>query len=459
MRTMTWIVLAGICLAGCGDDEPAGNGGDGGSGGASGCTPGETTGCGPATVCEEVAGGTPACFAPLSLEGKVENLVDGKPIAGAHVVARDANGAAVSSVAISGADGTYELVVPAKRDANGVPQKTDVTLRADADGFDTFPAAPRVALPIDLSEATGDPPALANAATDIGLLPLPPGDRGTVSGHVLADDAKGTLVVAGGATGIADLTGAYAVFNVPIGDVEVRGYKAGLALAPEMAKIADGLETKGVDLTSDGPATARVTGKLSIVNAPGGSSTSVILVVEETFEPTLARGEAPPGLRVAGISGDFAFEGVPNGKYAVLAAFENDGLVRDPDTSIAGTDIVHVTVSGKDQALPDPFKITGALAVVAPGASGIDIVSAAPTLSWEDDSSEDLYEVAVYDAFGTLVWEDKNVPSEKGNKNVSVAYAGPALESGMIYQFRATSLKSGVPISRTEDLKGVFQMK
>jgi hypothetical protein len=38
--------------------------------------------------------------------------------------------------------------------------------------------------------------------------------------------------------------------------------------------------------------------------------------------------------------------GVPDGKYVALAAFENDGLVRDPDTSIGGTQIVHLTVSG-----------------------------------------------------------------------------------------------------------------
>jgi hypothetical protein len=37
-----------------------------------------------------------------------------------------------------------------------------------------------------------------------------------------------------------------------------------------------------------------------------------------------------------------------------------------------------------------------------------------------------------------------------------VVYGGPALEGGMIYQFRATSLKGGVPIASTEDLRGVF---
>lgn len=39
-----------------------------------------------------------------------------------------------------------------------------------------------------------------------------------------------------------------------------------------------------------------------------------------------------------------------------------------------------------------------------------------------------------------------------------VTYAGPALEPGMIYQFRATSLKSGTPLSRAEDLRGMFSI-
>jgi hypothetical protein len=41
-------------------------------------------------------------------------------------------------------------------------------------------------------------------------------------------------------------------------------------------------------------------------------------------------------------------------------------------------------------------------------------------------------------------------------KDPSVVYDGDALQSGMTYQIRITSWKDGSPISRTEDLKGVF---
>jgi hypothetical protein len=39
-----------------------------------------------------------------------------------------------------------------------------------------------------------------------------------------------------------------------------------------------------------------------------------------------------------------------------------------------------------------------------------------------------------------------------------VSYEGP-LEPGMYYQFRTVSIKDGVPISATEDLRGVFVLE
>jgi hypothetical protein len=180
-------------------------------------------------------------------------------------------------------------------------------------------------------------------------------------------------------------------------------------------------------------------------------------VVEDTFVENAARGESPPGLRAANVSGAFSIGGVPDGKYVVLAAFENDYLVRDPDTCIGGTAIVHVTVAGADVSLADGFKITGALDVVSPDKE--EIVTGTPSFVWVDDSSEDRYELRVYDAFGNLIWENAQVPSANGGQNVSVAYAGPALIPGMVYQYRVTSVRKECPISRTEDLRGVFRVQ
>jgi hypothetical protein len=453
---------AGAC--GSKTDEGAGTTGAGAS---PGC---DVTGCTQPQVCEQVEGKVSACFAPVSFKGRVFDAVTTKGIAGARVVARDPNDAALSTVAITAMDGTYTLSVPSKRDAMGNPVKASVTLRADATGYQTFPAPPRVAIPIDLASAMGTPPLVQSAATDIGLIPLPSAmGLGSVAGKVgslTGADGKvkssaGALVLAGGATGIADLDGNYEVFNVPAGmGIEVSAYAQGLNITPAKADVTAGKQTPNINLTPKNEATAVVSGKVSIVNGMGASSTSVILALEATFNATAARGEAPKGLRAANVTGDFSIPGVPDGKYVVLAAFENDGLVRDPDTSIGGTQIVHITVAGASQPISSTFKITGALPVVSPGADKIDTVMGMPSFSWGDDSSEDHYELRVFDALGTKVWENLAVPGVSGQKTVTAMYAGPALKAGMIYQFRAVSIgKDGVPISTTEDLKGVFAYK
>jgi hypothetical protein len=145
----------------------------------------------------------------------------------------------------------------------------------------------------------------------------------------------------------------------------------------------------------------------------------------------------------------------------VLAAFENDLLVRDPDTSIGGTSLQRITVAdGQAVTMAESFKITEHLAIVGPGAEGPEAVSGAPVFRWSDDSSEDRYELELYSALGDLVWSDRAVPGVSGSSTVEHTYAGPALVPGMIYQFRVTSFRDrrGTPtaISRSEDLRGVF---
>lgn len=457
-----FLIPASISALALASLSACGGGGEGGEGGAV-CSVEQQTGCMEGEVCEDVQGGTVGCFAPITVQGRVFNALDDKGILGARVVARDANDAAISTVAISIADGTYSLTVPAKRDANGKPLSVNYTLRADASGFQTFPLAPRVAIPIDVATAAGTPAVVQSAATDVALIPLPStANMGSIAGHVIADAPGGTLVVAGGSTGVADRSGAYEVFNVAAGaGVTVSAYAAGLQIKPVSADVVAGMETAGVDLTATSGATATISGKVDIVNGGGASVTSVVLALEDTFNEDAARGEVPKGLRAANVTSGFSIAGVPDGKYVVLASFENDGLVRDPDVSIGGTEIVHIVVSGgASQSIDTAFKVTGALATISPGADKVETVSGTPTLVWGDDSGEDHYEVRVFDAFGNKVWEDLNIDGVSGSAQVSVPYGGPALTSGMLYQFRATSIKNGgSPISQTEDLRGVFLYK
>jgi hypothetical protein len=228
-------------------------------------------------------------------------------------------------------------------------------------------------------------------------------------------------------------------------------------------------DVSDVALASSGDALSTVNGTTSIVDGGGGAAaTSVVLIPSSTFDPVFEYGPVPYGLRVPdpgqspSVDGAFEFSEVPVGTYKVLAALENDDLVRDPDESIAGTEIVEVEVTPGDTIdVAQGFKVTGALAVDSPGKDGPEEVQGTPAFVFQDDSSEDWYELVVHDALGNEVWRDDAVPSASGTEFVTVEYGGPELEDGMYYRFRATSRKQSgnqdpTSISRTEDLRGVF---
>ncbi|MBA3458820.1 MAG: hypothetical protein H0T46_02585 [Deltaproteobacteria bacterium] len=458
MKVSITSCLFGVLLAACGgdDDKP--------------CDPIARTGCDDGLVCEQVSGGEPACFAPVQVRGRVLNLAGGAGIAGARVVAVDVNGAAASGVAVSGADGSYSLEVPAQRDAEGNPSAFPVSLRADASGFQSFPGTVRQALPLDVATAADVDGTLVvkSSLTDIGLFAQSTAGSGSIKGRAsVPDDHAGVLVVAeSGGKGhavIAARDGDYQIFNLPAAHYTVTAYALGHAYAPAEVDVASAAVTADLALSSDAPAT--LTGQVSIVNGGGGTATSVVAFVESTFDPVTGRGVPPPGLRaprtgVPNVSGAFTIDGVPPGRYVLVAAFENDALVRDPDQCISGTDDVHVQVTaGATIAAPSTFKVTGALAVMAPGATGPEAVTGTPTFRWADDSGETGYVVEVFDTFGQRTWMTTIAGVSGGTP--SVAYAGPALTPGMYYQFRVTSTKQGgsgpaCELSRTEDLRGVF---
>lgn len=443
------------------------------------CDPNDATSCDGTLVCEQLGESRFTCLPPIVVAGRVFGALDAQPIANATVVGIDANGAARTRVARSGSDGRYELPVSVKRKDDGTPIEDAITLRVGAADHQPFPRAPRTALPIQLAAAvantTMEPRTyrVENAATDVSLLQLPPAQRGgaTVTGSVSGTRRDGVLVLAvrdgrAQSSAISDRDGAFVLFNVAPGSVVLEGYRSGVALTAQPVEVpAAGLTN--VALAASSAKLATVNGNLSIVNATGGLTTSVILVVASTFDENLVRGEAPLGLRVANVSGAFQFVDVPPGRYRVLAGFENDQLVRDPDTGIGGTAVVSVDVgdSGAPITLSEGFKVTAALAVVAPGAQMVEEIPAAPaTLTWADDSSEDGYELRVYDALGALVHEDKQVARVTGAPTVSYTLNGAAsFTPGMLYQFRVYSFRerqSGrTYISSSEDLRGVFQIR
>lgn len=481
-----WVV-GSLGLLGCADKELDAS--DGKTQGEA-CAPQAEGDCAEGLVCEPVAGSSEdhVCAGRVEIRGSVVDALDDQPIEGALVVAADEVGAPVTAVATTDAEGRYALAVSVRRDAEGeIAEAQHWTLLVSAADYLPFPGALRPALPIDAREAVvaedaeEDEPVAStidNAATVVALVPLPADQVGgvTITGQVEGERAAGTLVVAEGLDptrlAVADLDGAFTLFDVPAGSATVRGYRAGLELEPVAVEVGDtDVEDVRLTVANDDPESmATVDGSVNIVNAQGGLATSVVLVPTSVYHEAFERGPVPLGLRAPtppeapSITSSFAIPGVPAGRYWVLAAFENDLLVRDPDESIAGTQILEIEVTaGQSVSIGESFKITEALAVVRPGADGPEEVDGAPTFAWIDDSSEDRYEIAVYDALGTEIWRDDQLPRVTGQTTVEVPYGGPALTAGMIYQFRVTSWSDGpqgsTALSRTEDLRGVFVVR
>lgn len=458
----------------------------------------EEPACAPGLSCEPTVDGEYVCGSAVEIRGRVLDALTNDPIEGALVAALDETGAPVTDVVPTDACGDYILPVSVRRNGDGsLAERLKWTLYVAAEDYQPFPTSVRPALPVDTDEAVAEPVepeegagdtggsedeetfdqlVIQTPATTVALLPLDEADQGgaTVMGAIASASAAGTLVVAEGSAGtrapygIADASGNYTVFNVPTGDVNMRGYRIGLELEAASISATDGaVETADLPVVAESmDEMATVSGSLNIVNAPGGSATSVVLVPVSLFDEVLERGPVPFGLRDPGppevpdVTSEFNIEGVPTGNYKVLVAFENDSLVRDPDPGIAGTAIQEVAVPmGEVVAVMESFKVTESLEIVGPGRDLPEQVDPMPTLVWADDSSEDRYELVVRDALGNLVWEDLNVPGVSGSDTVEVVYGGPALVEGMYYQFRVTSFKetpSTAPISRTEDLRGVF---
>jgi hypothetical protein len=465
------LLAASLHLAACGsEDEPrAGRVGDA-------CTLDGETFCEAGLACDPRADGSGhVCGEPVTIQGSVADALSDGALAGGRVVVLGADGSPAGDVAYTDEDGRYSLAVTAPRNADGnVADTANWTLSVSAQGYVAFPAGPRPAVPISASQVN-DAGVIDAPSTEVTLLPLAdPGAYGRqISGSISAPLPGGTLVVAEGGVGvapsaIASRAGEFAIFNVPSGSFELAGYKRGLELGRTAVDTREGSVT-GAALTVSEVSVGDVSGNVNIVNAPGGSLTSVVLVPESVFDVRLERGPIPLGLRAPGlpeapsVSGAFELEQVPQGDYVVLAAFENDGLVRDPDISIGGTTLQHVTVgSGESVVMSESFKITEHLAIVGPGAELPETVSGPVTFVWSDDSSEDRYELELYTALGDLIWEQRAIPSGRGER-VELPYSGPALVPGMIYQFRVTSFRdrNGVTtaISKSEDLRGVFEYR
>ncbi len=452
-----------VLVSACGSDHKAA------------CDPVAQTGCAGGQVCEAAQSGSPACFAPVLVRGTVADLASGALLNDAHVVALDANRVPLSTVAVTASNGTtngaYDLRVPATRDATGKPVQASITLRADKQGYQTFPGGLRTALPIDLSGATLEAGQwiASGPLTALKLAPLASAGTTFIHGSVAkAPSGAGTLVVAEpvaggpGLTGVADDAGNYAIFNLTQGTAYVvTAYTKGANYTPVTTGALAAGDNAVAALALGSGAGATLTGGL-IFNNGASSNIQVTLVVASTYVANLDRGESPPGLTIQGGASGYAFDGVPDGKYVVLAAFGLDGDVRDV-SGTGNTAAPQVTIqSGAVVGTPPGFKIIPAVDLLTIGGATVSatpvVLTGAspptPTFVWQTgsvDASADHYRIDVFDSFGTPVPSTTVV-----NSTTSVTYAGPPLQAGMYYQLRISALKTGTQLSQTEDVAGVF---
>lgn len=445
------------------------------------------TGCDSGLVCEAVQGTTGGqCFEPVVLQGTVSDIVSAAGLNDAHVVALDANRAPLSTVAVTagsgGAAGSYSLTVRADRDGTGKPVQAFATLRADKQGYQTFPGGIRTALPIDLSSASHDSAnhrwTLTGQLTAVKLVQLTGGGTAWIHGTAARPSGgTGALVVAepspGGAgpqtgfTAIADESGSYAIFNLAAGTAYVvTAYATGANYTPVTTADLVAGDNGVAPLALAAGATATIDGGL-IFNNGATSPVDVALVVESTYVPNLDRGESPPGLTVLSGASSYTFTGVPDGRYIVLAAYGIDNAVRDISGG-GNTAPVQVTIQGGAVVGSVPgFKIKPAVHLLTidsqtVSATPLVVTSATPQFTWQKEnaySSASTYRVSVFDSFGNEIWTSDQAA---GNQN-SATYAGATLGHGMYYQLRILALAEAMPVptpftvlSQTEDLLGVF---
>lgn len=482
------------------------------------CDPAAQSGCDAGLVCEEVVGGQPGCFDPVVVSGRVYDLATDAGLPGASVVALDVDGAPASRIGLSAPateplPGAYALVLPLPRLAGGAPAPASFTLRADRQGYATFPSGLRTALPVSTSAAVHADGrwTIATSQTGIGLSALPPATTGQIAGTVaMPASGQGVLLVAEETTSRASLTalpgrdGAFTVFNVPDGTYEVRAYAPGVNIGPATVTVTAGVATPAtIALAANATPTATVSGSVSFVAGAKWDATSVLLVVASTFDPARVRGMAPPGLRASGVSSAWSIAGIPDGHYRVLAGFETDYVVRDP-SSIGGAAVLEFRVANglprlmdgtTSAATLDQFKITGAVRLTSPlkGADGActaiaeellpadpagllpgpcAMTTTTPAFGWAGYSSQDFYEITVIDELGAVAWGARVAKgaigtvygAAAGGSGVEAVLSPPAaLVAGRTYQLRVAAKNDpktiGGPeetLSTSEDLLGVF---
>src|SRR5262249_7893953 len=152
--------------------------------------------------------------------------------------------------------------------------------------------------------------------------------------------------------------GSYVIFNVPDGAYSVSGYFIGVQYSKADGVAVAGARKDGVNLNETGAAAGKLTGSLDYVAGAPQNPTSVVLQLPSTKE-------LPPGFSAPAMNTTpYSLDGVPDGTYNVLASYPNDGLVKDPDTTLGNTGTPTVTFAGGNTVDAGSFKVTDPVGMI-----------------------------------------------------------------------------------------------
>ncbi|AKT43735.1 carboxypeptidase-like regulatory domain-containing protein [Chondromyces crocatus] len=392
-----------------------GHGGQGGDGNQGGGAPVCEEACPADEVCERLESGGTACFPPLHLLVKVRRYdqisAAGASIPRARVVIVDeVTGRALTRaveepIVLGDEKDIYRVAVPATRRSDGAPVSQRVYPAVQAAGCTNYPT-------------WVSPPVIGDLGKlpDEGLLSIKLACEGPNSGVSLAGSMKqgsvpGALVVANPlsadpstvrarAMSVVDADGAFVLYNLPPGAMELTAHAAGVTFESVPLNVPNSGNLPSQDLKVLNSTTFKVSG---IVAALGGTTIvapTLALVPQSAANLQAGTGHVPPGMRTSIPSSDtFTFSDVPRGHYRLIGALElGDGAViwrRLQDVIVVGDADVDVgtvpllkeisvvsPAAGQDVLLDAPISfdvdevglVSAELVVFGPGGSLLDTV-------------------------------------------------------------------------------------
>ncbi len=220
----------------------------------------------------------------IKIKGKVFSLEDSSAIRNAIVFAVNKADGQSSDMAVTGADGSYEVEIEATREGRKKPVSGSWELNVSAEQYMAVPSfiRPSIAIKIDNFIPEENRNTYSDTLTDIGLAPLNESEEiFTVSGSVEGGET-GALVVLEGCNeapcpyGYTAKRGAFTIFNVKQGNYSTAAYKKDFSYEPTAVEISEDMDNvvvnkklKNIVMAATIQPTPKVQPRFTVWRGPG----------------------------------------------------------------------------------------------------------------------------------------------------------------------------------------------